>query len=190
MKNIYFLLISILSVACASSVHLPKDISTEGSILLPFKVDTVIIVDLRKDTISTELTLPIFAVKQREWIVRPSLKADLQQDIMDLIKKGSYSDGIPAVVTVSIHDGYYRIAGNAKKVGEYTEFDCVVNFAPKELRQQWNSSAKSYNNYEGLINATEKHAKQMYRITAINGVYTALKQAEKMFDTGDAKNHN
>jgi len=182
MKIYVAFLLSFFALGCMTPVRLPKDISIENKVLLPFRVDTVFIVDLRSDTTSEQLKLPLLSIEPREWIVRPALKTNLRQEIVQLINRASFADGIPAEVTLYVQDGYYKIAGNAHAVGEYAVFDCLINFAPKESNVQWNASSKSYNNNERLINATEKHAKEMYRITAINGVYAALKQGKKIFD--------
>ena len=75
-----------------------------------------------------------------------------------MIHTSSYSNGVPADVTVSITKGYYRIYGNAWEVGEYTFFECRINYVSKESGESWSVISNSYNDYSGVFNATEKHA--------------------------------
>jgi hypothetical protein len=144
-------------------------------------VDAIHIVDLRTDTLTADMNLPVFATRQREWIIRPALKADLQNEILEMIKGSSNPEGLPVNVTFSIKDGYYKISGNAVRVGEHTVFDCIIKFDLKTSERYWNSSAQALYDYVGGFNATEKHVKEMYRITVRNSVYKALKQGESIF---------
>jgi len=103
-------------------------------------------------------------------------------ELIEMINQSSNPEGLPVKVTFSIKDGYYKISGNARSVGEHTLFDCVIRFDLKASDRYWNSSAQAFYDYVGVFNATEKHAKDIYRITVRNSVYKALKQGESVFD--------
>jgi hypothetical protein len=61
-------------------------------------------------------------------------------------------------------------------------FDCSIKFALTQSSEYWTSSANAFYDLVGQYNATEKHAKEIYRITIRNSVFNALKQGEKVFD--------
>lgn len=182
LKKYFYLIIIVLFVACATPMQLPKDISLQNTILLPFKIDTIVISDLRTDTVTTNLKLPVFVTRPKEWIVKPALKTDLRNEVSQMIQEASNSDGLPAKITFTIKDGYYKIDGDAMKVGEHTLFACSIKFELSESGSYWTASANAFYDLVGQYNATEKHAKEIYRITVRNCVFNALKQGEKVFD--------
>jgi len=166
---------------CAAPIPLPRDYSTQKSILLPFKVDAVVIKDLRADTTNAKMDLPVLVAKSSEWIKSPPLSGDVRSEIKEMIYTSSYSNGVPADVTVSITKGYYRIYGNAWEVGEYTFFECRINYLSKESGESWAVISNSFNDYSGVFNATEKHVSESYKITVRNAVFKALKESERIF---------
>ena len=172
----------LIVVGCATPIPLPKDYSTQKSILLPFKVNAVVIKDLRTDTTSAKMDLPVLVAKSSEWIKSPLLSGDVRAEIKEMIHTSSYSNGVLADVTVSITKGYYRIYGNAWEVGEYTFFECRINYLSKESGESWSVISNSYNDYSGVFNATEKHASASYNITVRNAVFKALKESERIFN--------
>ena len=167
---------------CATPVPLPKDYSLQKRIMLPFKVDAIVINDLRTNTTSANMDLPVFVTKAKEWTKSPTLSADLEAEITGMIQASSFSDGLAADVTVSINEGYYRVYGNARQVGEYTFFECKINYVSKESGESWTVKNNSYSDYSGVFNATEKHVSESYKVTVRNAVFKALKESEKIFD--------
>jgi hypothetical protein len=167
---------------CATPVPLPKDYSLQKRIILPFKVDAIVINDLRADTTSTKMDLPVLVTKPKEWTKSPTLSGELAAEIKTMIQASSFAEGLPADVTVSINEGYYRVYGNARKVGEYSFFECKISFVSKESGETWGVKTNSYSDYSGVFNATEKHVSESYKITVRNAVFRALKESEKIFD--------
>jgi hypothetical protein len=168
--------------SCSIPAQLPMDVSSNKNLLLPFKIDTILFVDRRTDTLTYNMKLPVFATKTREWVVRPGLNKELKEEIIALIKNSSNTEGLSSLVTFFVVDGYYKIYGSVTKVGEHARFDCELEFRLLDSNSTYNSTAAAFHNFEGVFNATEKHVKEVYRITVRNGVFTALKQAEKTFD--------
>lgn len=150
--------------------------------MLPFKVDAIIINDLRTYTTSTKMDLPVLVTKAKEWSKSPTLSAELEAEIKAMIQGSSFADGLPADVTVSINEGYYRVYGNARQVGESTFFECKINYVSKESGESWAVMSNSSSDYSGIFNATEKHVSESYKITVRNAVFKALKESERIFD--------
>jgi hypothetical protein len=128
------------------------------------------------------MKLPVFVTRPKEWIVKPTLKGDMLNEVVKMIEQSSNAEGLPAHVTLIVKDGYYKISGDAWKVGEHSLFDCSIKFALTQSSEYWTSSANAFYDLVGQYNATEKHAKEIYRITIRNSVFNALKQGEKVFD--------
>src|SRR5687768_17423782 len=116
----YFYLLMVLIVSCTAPSMLPKDYSRETEILLPFRIDTMEIVDLRRDTTSLSMKLPAFATRKKDWIINPTFNSPLKNEIMDMIRSASNPDGLPTRVTLTIKEDYYKISGSAIKVSEHT----------------------------------------------------------------------
>lgn len=93
--RISFLIVLSTVLACSSSVLLPGDVSKNRRILLPFRVDSVRFVDMRGDTTTTGMNLPLFTMKSKEWIVKPGIDPELQSEIMRLIRPASHAEGLP-----------------------------------------------------------------------------------------------
>lgn len=174
--------VSILFTSCSTPVQLPRDVSVEKTILLPFRIDSIAFVDRRPDTLTYEMKLPVISAKSREWIVKPGLANQLREEIRGLINKTSNPEGFPSFVTVYIVEGYYKISGSATKVGEHARFDCELEFRLFNTNGYYRTTAIASHDFEGLFNATEKHVKDVYKITVRNSVFNALKQAERAFD--------
>ncbi len=128
------------------------------------------------------MDLPVFVTKTKEWIKSPTLAPELEAEIKSMIQASSFAEGLPADVTVSINEGYYRVYGNARQVGEYTFFECKINYVSKESGESWAVKSNSFSDYSGVFNATEKHVSESYKVTARNAVFRALKESEKIFD--------
>ena len=150
--------------------------------MLPFKVDAIVINDLRTNTTSASMDLPLLAAKAKEWTKSPTLSPELSAEIKAMIQASSFAEGLPADVTVSINEGYYRVYGNATRVGEYTFFECKINYISKESGESWAVISNSFNDYSGVFNATEKHASESYKVTVRNALFKALKESERIFD--------
>lgn len=167
------------SISCVTTARLPQDFSLGKKITLPFRIDSVILVDLRKDTTTIDLKIPFVISRKQEWKKSPTFQGDLKAEIMNMISNASYPDGLPCNITLTIKDGYYRIDGSSTAISQYSFFDCIVKSVPANSDRYWNSSAQAYNTY-GTLNATQKHAKEMYRITVRNCIYKALQQGETL----------
>jgi hypothetical protein len=179
----YFLLLSTLMLAgCAAPIPLPQDVSLQKTVLLPFKINSIHLVDMRKDTASVDMNLPTFSTRPKEWTIKPPFISGLKNEVMDMIQHASNPEGLPVDLTLSIVNGYYRIAGDARKVGEHAFFDCLMKFDSKELGRNWTISSNANADYVGAFNATESHARESYRIVVRNSVYKALKKGETVFD--------
>jgi len=179
--TVVIILASIL-FSCASPPLLPPDISIGKGLLLPFRIDSIRVIDHRPDTASEDMKLPVFTTKRKEWIVKPGLNNETKTNIISLINASSNPEGFPVIVTLFIEEGYYKVSGNATEVGEHTRFDCLLNFQLLESNSYYRSSASAFYDRVGIFNATENHVKDIYRITVRNSIYKALKQAETVFD--------
>lgn len=179
-KNIFFVALLILA-ACATPLPLAKDISAGKTLLLPFRVDHIVLEDLRRDTTSEKMNLPVFSTHQQEWKKSPLLSQDLKDDVKKLVESGSFDDGLPVTVTVSINEAYYMIAGNARTVSETSFFQCTLTYKSLETNKIWITTGNYVNTYQGVFNAKEEHVSQTFKITAKNAVFTALKETEKLF---------
>lgn len=142
---------------------------------LPVRVDSIIFVDRRPDTLTARMNLPAISTKQREWIVKPGLSPSLHNEIVEMIKTASNPLGPPCTITVHIVDGYYKIIGNATQVQEHTRFESELEF--EFSGGGFKTSAAAYDNLVGIYNAKEDHVRAMYRITARNSIFTALTYA-------------
>lgn len=169
-------------LSCAPAVMLPPDLSLGKELLLPFRIDSIEVIDQRPDTVTREMNLPVFAAKRSEWIVRPGLSKELMTEVISMITASSNAEGLPVIVTLVIEDGYYKISGSASKVGEHTRFACSLNFQLLESNEYYRSSANAFFDQVGVFNATEKHVKELYRIAIRNSIFKALKQAESVLD--------
>jgi len=178
---VVFVVLVLFALGCSAPLQLPADNSAQKNVLLPFKASSINFVDQRKDTLTAEMHLPIFATRRREWTIYPGVNPDQKKEIIDMINNASNPDGIGANVTLFIEEGYYRIDGDALEVGEHARFDCSLRFDVLEVGNIEVSSSAFYD-YVGVFNATEKHVKDVYRITLKNSVFRALKRSEKMFD--------
>jgi hypothetical protein len=183
MKSLCFAIVIFVSFcACSPALRVPTDLTEQNKLHLAFRIDSVAFVDSRLDTVTAEMKLPLFASRQREWKISPALSPDLQEELKNIIQSSSNPEGIPTLLTVVIEEGYYKISGNAFQVGEYSLFNCTLLFDLKDYPNDFKTFARANYDFVGAFNATEKHVKQTYGITAHNGVYTALKNAEKVFD--------
>jgi hypothetical protein len=174
--------IAVLFFACSTPTKLPVDVAEQHRALLAFRIDSVIFVDNRPDTVTADMKLPVFATRSREWKISPALTPDLREELKNIIQSTSNPEGLPTSLTVVIEEGYYKISGNAFEVGEHTLFSCSLLFNLKDHPNDFKTFASANYDFVGTFNATEKHARQIYRITARNAVFTALKNAEKVFD--------
>ncbi len=99
-----------------------------------------------------------------------------------MIEASSNPDGLPANVIFYVNEAYYKISGNATKVGEHSRFDCELQFNIVESDIYFNARATAFHDYVGVFNATERHVIEEYKVTARNSAFNALTQAEKAFD--------
>lgn len=175
---IHLIIFAVLGVGC-SPTTLPVDYSLGEKVVLPLRIDTVLIVDNRPDTLTKSIDLPVFSSRTREWTVNPGLSSGLKKEIVDMIKGSGSLHGSPCSVTLSIGKGFYRISGTSTHVGEHTFFSAELEFRPVNEGPSLRSSAESNNDIVGIFNATERHVKDMYRITVRNGVHKALMLAER-----------
>ncbi|HMG90844.1 MAG TPA: hypothetical protein VK589_12320 [Chryseolinea sp.] len=168
--------------SCSAPVQLQKDYSLNKRILLPFRVDSVVFVDRRTDTLTKDLKLPLLTAKPREWIVKPGLSEELKREILKMIEDSSNPDGLSTNVIFYVNEAYYKISGNATKVGEHTRFDCELQFKIVESDIFYSAKATAFHDYVGVFNATERHVIEEYKVTVRNSTFNALTQAEKAFD--------
>lgn len=175
---IVLVLLGTLSILFRCTPHqLPQDITQQKSVVLPVRIDSIIFVDERPDTLTVSMDLPVFASKSKEWVVKPGLSTSLRKEIIEIINRASNPVGLPCTVTVHIEEGHYKILGNSSQVQEYAKFDSRLEFELDE-GGGFNTSASAYNELVGIFNATEAHVQAMYRITVRNSIFTALTYAE------------
>ena len=174
--------IAVLFAACSTPTKLPVDATEQHRAFLAFRIDSVIFVDNRPDTVTAEMKLPLLSTRPREWKISPALTTELREELKNIIQSTSNPEGLPTLLTVVIEEGYYKISGNAFEVGEHSLFSCSLLFNLKDHPDNFKSFASANYDFVGTFNATEKHAREIYRITARNAVFTALKNAEKVFD--------
>ena len=178
-----FALLFLLVIAgCAALVPLPRDHSLEKKVLLPFRVNSIVIDDRRSDTTSIKLEMPAMLTKADEWSKSPALTHELAAEIKSLIHASSNAEGLPVEVTLSINKGYYRIKGNAWEVSEQTYFECRINYVLRESNVSLAVGSNAISDYTGVFNATEKHVAESYKITVRNAIFRALKESEKILD--------
>jgi hypothetical protein len=176
------LVIFILASACATPVPFPKDNSLQRQLIVPFRIDAIEVKDVRPDTSFIAWDLPVFAVRQEEWIAYPPFNGDFKKEIIEMITKSSNADGLPAKLVVTINDGYYKIEGNTNSVSERSYFECSMVFKLEQSNTQLIVSGDDSYIITGVFNAKQKHASEIYRITARNCVYKILRKAEEILD--------
>lgn len=182
-QSCYFLSLILVGLfSCSQQLQLPKDDSLNGKALLPFRIDTVIFVDKRSDTLTTEMELPLIISRSKQWTIKPGLGKATKEEIAFMIRNASYTEGLPVNVTVTVLDGYYKVTGNATKVGEHTLFDCELLFTLIDSGASYKSNSKANYDFVGVFNATEEHARKMYNITVRNSIFNALKRAERSLE--------
>jgi hypothetical protein len=84
--------------------------------------------------------------------------------------------GAPAAnVVLYIDEAFYRVTGDWKSASESTSFRCRLEFTEVEGGNIKTGQTEASYEYTAL-NASEKHVKRLFEITARNGVHTALEE--------------
>lgn len=149
--------------------------------LINGRLGSVKIIDNRKDTSSTPIKVPAFAVKTKSYEAIPSLS--LQQE--EMLKKHvqnymrEFSDLNPIDVKIYIQQGEKRIDASATRVSEHTIVDLKIEL----LDIVNNTLVMGYGivNYDlPMINATVKHLDLLFDITLKNAIHMCLTKVNEV----------
>jgi hypothetical protein len=174
MKN-YLILLLFLTAACSGMKNLPKDRAATAPVKVPYSVGNVNIVDLRTDVSAADWRLPLFATRQDEQTVSPVIEGELRQSIMGMITDAGTAGAPAANVTLYIDEAYYRVTGDWKSASEITSFRCRLDFAEVDGGNIKTAQTEASYEYTAL-NASEKHVKRLFELTARNAVHSALEE--------------
>ena len=155
----------------------PKDLSTEP-ISLPFKFETVEILDKRDTLLPMNWDTPFMSARKRAWVGNPALDPATKQDLESQLRRSEKADGIPAQVEFRLLEGICKINADWKSVTEYAQCKGELYVKVPGRNLVYHAFAEMYIE-NPTMNGTEKHTLVLYRQALKNVTFLTLQQVKK-----------
>jgi len=164
-------LISILGCTSTRQLIL-EDLSTE-LIFLPFKIDSIVIVDARDSLMPMNWDVPLLSAKKRKWEGNPPLSQLNRNNIVDIINRSSTENGIPAHINYSIVESICSLQVDWKSVTEYAKYKAQIIIEIPSRNLKYTSTAQMHYDHP-TMNGTEKGCMRLYNQAVKNVTHIAI----------------
>ncbi|HMQ06502.1 MAG TPA: hypothetical protein PKC30_04325 [Saprospiraceae bacterium] len=153
------------------------DLSIEV-INLPFKVDSLLYIDMREELLSMDWDVPLIATKSKEWKGNPTLSDNNKIDIERIIRQSEQKDRLSVKIEYRIIEGECQLIANWKSVRELAKYTAEIKMYVPERNITYISYSEM--NYDHpTSNVTEKGVMRLYNQAVKNVTHMKLKQIKK-----------
>src|SRR5688572_20968823 len=164
--------IIVLLQSCITSQYVVKDESI-NKITIPFRADTIIILDERMHKRPMNWDLPAVSTKPFSVIGDPELTLEQKNILATLIKQSENINGKPARITLRLLEGTCEIYADWKQATEKAAVAVELEIAESGTNNIQRIQTEAFFN-NGTVNALEKSVMRTYNTVLKNATHHAL----------------
>lgn len=170
-SKLFFAVICMALLGCTRKL---TDMSAE-TVQLPFKIDSLTIVDKREQKLPMGWSVPLSKIKATEWVGHPELTAEYRTDIEQIIRRSEKLDGVPVKMEFRLIEGVCKLNKDWKSENEYAKVfgELYVYIPSRDL--VYTSYAEMY--YDApAVHGMEKTTLKLYKQALKNVTHLTLKE--------------
>lgn len=170
-SKLFFAVICMALLGCTPKL---ADMSAE-TVQLPFKIDSLTIVDKREQKLPMDWSVPFSSLKATEWVGHPELTPEYRNDIEQIIRRSEKTDGVPVKMEFRLIEGFCKLNRDWKSENEYVKVSGELYVYIPSRDWVYTTHADMYFD-RPTMHSTKKTSLKLYEQALKNVTHLTLKE--------------